>query len=52
MKMEHESTVEINSLLLTEISGSWRASVIGVVKVKTKIILGELFLLLLSSCRQ
>ena len=28
-KMEHESTAEINSLL-TEISGIWRTSVIGV----------------------
>ena len=42
-EMEHESTAEINSLLSTEIPGSWRASIVEVVKVKTKIILGKLF---------
>ena len=51
-QIEHESTAEINSWLLTEISGSWRTSVIGVVEVKTKIILGKLFYLSLPSCRQ
>ena len=50
--MEHESTAGINSLVLTEISESWRTSVIGVVEVKAKIILGKLFLLSLPSCRQ
>ena len=47
-KMVHESTAE----LVSEISGSWRTSVIGVVKAKTKIMLGELFLLLSPSCRE
>ena len=40
-KMEHESTAETNSLLLTENSGSWRTSVIGLVQVKTNIFLGN-----------
>ena len=51
-KMEHESTAEINSLLLTEISESWRTSVIGVVEVKIKMTLGKMFLLSLPSCGQ
>ena len=51
-KMEHESIAETNSLLSTEISGSWRTSVIRVAVVKTEIILGDLFLLSLPSCRQ
>ena len=52
-KMEHESTAKINSLLVNEILGPWRTSAIGVVKVKTKIILGNLLLLCsLPSCRQ
>ena len=41
-KMDHESTAKITSLL-TEISGLWRTSVIGVVEVKMKIILEKLF---------
>ena len=49
--MEHESTVEINSLLLPKISGSWRTSVFGVVEIETKIVPGKLFLLSLQSCR-
>ena len=52
MEDGNESTAEINSLLLTEISGLWKTSVIGVVEVKTKIIFWELFLLSLPSCRQ
>ena len=32
-KMEHESTAETKSFLSTEISGSWRALVIGLVEV-------------------
>ena len=51
-KMGHESTAEINSSLSTEILGSWRTSVIGVVEVKTKPVLGKLFLLSLPGCRQ
>ena len=51
-KMEHENTAEINSLLLTEISGSWRTPIIGMVEIKTQIILGKLFLSPLPSCRQ
>ena len=47
-KMVHESTAE----LVSEISGSWRTSVIGVVKAKTKKILRKLFLLLFPSCRE
>ena len=35
--IEQESKTEINSLLLTEISGSRRSSVIGVVELKTNI---------------
>ena len=42
-KIEHESTEEIISLLLTEISGSWRTSAIKSVKVKTRISLGNCF---------
>ena len=41
-----------SSLLLTEISGSWRTSVIKSVKVKTRIFLGKLFSSSLPSCRQ
>ena len=52
LNMEYESTAEIMSLSLTEISRSWRTSVIGVVEVQPKIILGKLFLLPLPSCRQ
>ena len=43
MEDGNESTAEINSLLLTEISGPWRTLVIGVVEVKTKIFLGNCF---------
>ena len=50
--MEHESTAEIDSLLLTEILGSWRTSVIRVEEMQTKIILETLFLLSSPSCRQ
>ena len=35
-QMEHESKAEVNSLLSTEMLGSWRTSVIGVVKGKTE----------------
>ena len=42
-KIKHKSTVEINSLWLAEISGSWISSFFGVVEVKTKIILEILF---------
>ena len=45
-------TAEINSVLLTEISGSWRTSVNGVEEVKTKLILRKLFSLSIPSCRQ
>ena len=51
-KMEDESAAEINSLLSTEISGSLRTSLIGVVEVKTKKIKEVFFLLSLQSCRQ
>ena len=47
-KMVDESTAE----LVSEISGSWRTSVIGVVKAKTKRILRKLLLLLFPSCRE
>ena len=46
--MVHESTAQ----LVSEISGSWRTSVIGVVKARTKIMLGNVFLLLFPSCRE
>ena len=34
--MEHESTAKTNSMLVTEILGSWRISVIGVVRPTLK----------------